>query len=247
MDLYNFVKKYDLETIKIIEQTKDFQYIHLNKAWEEINSLIISKNLSETYKYNFLFIIIQTALISFQLSWKWENWWWEISNKILVDIDFLENPCSIEKWESFLLSCKNNRRLMNTKLTRLKKIILCYNKFNSIEKINYFYENMQELNIILSQIMNQNKISKTILFAVKMFWYWSRIIFEKFIPYPYEVQIPIDSRLEKIYFSQNLGNIASKKEILEYFNKLSIENNIPPLHLDWLLWIEYWYKHMIIY
>ena len=53
----------------------------------------------------------------------------------------------------------------------------------------------------ISKIMNKSDESKTITFAVKMFGYGSRTVFAKFVKYPIDIQIPVDSRLKKIYYS----------------------------------------------
>jgi len=67
MKLKEFLKSYNLEKAREIEETKDRQFIALKKNWEKIDSITDIKKI-ETYKVNYLYMIIQTALISFQLS-----------------------------------------------------------------------------------------------------------------------------------------------------------------------------------
>lgn len=62
---------------------------------------------------------------------------------------------------------------------------------------------MFEFNAKIAQIMNQKQDAKTIVFTTKMFGYGARIVFEKIIKYPFEIQIPLDSRLTRIYFHEN--------------------------------------------
>lgn len=242
MELEEFIKNYNIESIKQIEENKDRQFITLKNNWDKIVS-IISTDKIELYKTNYLYMIIQTALISFQLSGKWEDWWTEISTAISNNPNILEDNNNLKRWESFINSCKNNKRLVAMKLWRLKKLDLYKEKFNSLEKMDHLYQNMNDLNKGLWIIMNQELTSKTIVFAVKMFWYGARFIFDKFIPYPFEIQIPVDSRIEKIYMERTWKEKYTKKEVMDFFYNLSKSFNIPPLHLDWLLWIEYWYNH----
>lgn len=102
---------------------------------------------------------------------------------------------------------------------------------------------MKLFNKNISEIMSQKEDAKTIVFTTKMFWYWCRIIFKEFIKYPFDLTIPIDSRIIKIYEKETkkLNNI---KEIKKYFYDLSIEYNIPQLHLDSILWIWYWNNYI---
>jgi DNA-(apurinic or apyrimidinic site) lyase len=84
--------------------------------------------------------------------------------------------------------------------------------------------------------MNQTKDAKTIVFAVKIFSYWARNYFDKFIEFPFEIEIPIDSRLEGIY---EIYNSDKNMKIKEFYKILSKKLNIPPLHLDAIIWCNY--------
>lgn len=182
-------------------------------------------------KWDILFAVTQNALISYQLSGTWENRWIEFSNYLIDNIDkFLSNNFLF--WQKFLNNCRNNRRFVNNKLVRIKKSLVLY----EVIKNNWknLYENMTELNNILASSMNQKLYSKTIVFAVKMFWYWSRIKY-KFIPYPFEIDIPVDSRITKIYLQEIKKDKVKSSEIITYFRQLSEDLWIPPLHLDSIL------------
>jgi DNA-(apurinic or apyrimidinic site) lyase len=39
---------------------------------------------------------------------------------------------------------------------------------------------------------------KTMTFAIKMFGYGARVVFDKFVKYPMNIKIPVDSRIMKI-------------------------------------------------
>jgi N-glycosylase/DNA lyase len=67
-----------------------------------------------------------------------------------------------------------------------------------------------------------------------------------------EISIPIDSRIKKIYLTMTpfvkgemkgdfLHNITDT-QIQAYFQNLSKKYNIAPLHLDSILWLDYWSK-----
>jgi DNA-(apurinic or apyrimidinic site) lyase len=89
--------------------------------------------------------------------------------------------------------------------------------------------------------MNQKPDAKTIVFAIKMFSYWARNIFN-FNEFPKNITIPIDSRLEKLY--KKYSNINSEewvnnKEVKKYYSDLSERLKIPELHLDAIVWVNY--------
>jgi DNA-(apurinic or apyrimidinic site) lyase len=107
--------------------------------------------------------------------------------------------------------------------------------------------------------MNQKKDAKTIVFAVKMFSYWARNIFW-FKEFPKEIMIPIDSRLEKLFYEfwphpnptpghpsleqssihlDLLWGERGHKEIKNFYKELSEKLNISLLHLDAILWVNY--------
>jgi len=82
----------------------------------------------------------------------------------------------------------------------------------------------------LERNLGIRKYSKTVIFAVKMFGYSCRIIFREFIVYPFEIDIPLDSRIIK--FTQKFTN----KDFLGFWRDISIKSGVPPLHIDSILW-----------
>jgi len=72
-------------------------------------------------------------------------------------------------FEDFIPNSKNNKRFIDTKLNRVKKLDIFYKEF--IEKTDFYYKNMEVLLKDLAKIMNQKTDAKTIVFAIKMFSY----------------------------------------------------------------------------
>lgn len=238
LTLDDFIKWYSIYDVLEIEK-KDDQYKAIWHLWNSLVKLNKCSCNDVLLKY-FFDLIITNSLISYQLSWKWENWWIEFSDFFSSNHNLnYDYYCDI--WIDFLMSCKNNRRLLNWKISRLKKI---YNFISNISLCNYkkYIENPVLLNYDLSKFMKQAIDAKTIVFAVKMFWYGVRNTCNKEFIFPIDIKIPVDSRIEKIYYFSNPGISSSKKsEIINYFDNLSIKYSIPPLHLDSLIWIKYWY------
>ena len=95
----------------------------------------------------------------------------------------------------------------------------------TVEELKSFCQNPTLLLDYLSENLRQEKSAKTLVFAVKMFIYACRIATGGKLVAPFEIEIPLDVRLRKIAPS------------LEFWRNLSREVNIPPLHLDTLVWV----------
>jgi len=222
--LYNKLKKYSLESVIELEKT-DRQFLALQK-------LYISKKFDDG---DYLFLTIANALVCYQLSGRGEDYWEEFVNSVrdlkINSFDDIE-----EFFVLFLPESKNNKRLVNIKLKRIKKLCNFYNR-----DINWkhYYQNMDILAQDLSSVMNQKITDKTIVFAVKMFGYAGRNVFGYVEYYPDVLVLPLDSRLKNIYKKYTKNKEYSKKDIQKFYLVLSQKLNIPPLHLDTVLWLNY--------
>lgn len=219
---------------KLYEKIKHFTFLDALKFENNDRQFIALKKLYENYgnsnKYKFLALIICNSLICYQLSWKWEDYWEEFSEFFSIKNNF-ENI--VEEVSLFMKNSKNNKRLIDIKIRRLEKLKNFIMGFEWKEK--YYYENMIILRNDLAKIMNQKQDSKTIVFAVKMFGYWARNIYD-FIEYPRDINIPLDSRLKFLFEKYKWDYVDINKFYLDLSNKL----NMSPLHLDWIIWNLYY-------
>jgi len=236
MDLHTYVKQFSLEQIIEIEES-DLQFLHLQNARKNIKQKFWN---GKSIQNLFLFLIVQNSIISYQIAWSGELWREEFSEKIYQDFAillqlFIDQKDNTDRRYSFLTSSKYNKRLYNLKTNRLKRfetiksdLKLMEDSFSRLE----YYQDMVKLFENIKKTLKSD--GKTTCFAVKMFGYWARVVFEEFIYYPDTIQIPIDSRLQKIYSLQN-----TNLDIKSFFDKISNDNKIPALHLDSLLRIDY--------
>jgi len=241
MQIKDFIKEYTLQDILIIEQNEE-QYRSLEDARKNIISHKLQLDHSLQSKL-FLSLILQNALISYQVAWSWPDRWAEYSHKIIQNFHLLYDiQDTTQRWYNFITTSRYNKRLYNAKRKRIQR----YNQtFNTLYNKNYelYYTDLSQLTQDLAQAMNQSTQAKTITFATKMFGYGLRIVWASFTNYPYDVGIPVDSRLLQIYqkYEEKTQDI---QKVQQYFNKIAQENKIPPLHLDSLLWIVYRKNHM---
>ncbi|AXI25523.1 N-glycosylase [Methanofervidicoccus sp. A16] len=208
------IKSLGIESARLIEEKIDLQYIYL-------------KNLKERLDNDELFLklIILNALVSYQLSTTGERWWKEFSEYPWEDI----SGDTLEEYIRFLSNSKGNRRFLEGKIKRLYKLKYLLSTL-SLERFKNYYNNMELLRNSLAKVLNTKGSSKTVVFAVKIFGYGGRMVFNRFIPYPYTVEIPKDSRIEK-YTAK-----FTKGDVLKFWNEVAIESGVPPLHIDSLLW-----------
>jgi len=212
--LKNLLKDIGIEGARIIEERVDQQF----KALEYLHKNLQNNEL-------FIKLVIANALVSYQLSSTGENWWWEFSKYFSK-----KRKISIyQAYKEFLPSSKTNKRLVNVKLSRLEKV----NSFLeglTLDELKAYYQNMLKLNLDLANILNADKSAKTIVFAVKMFGYASRIVFDEFISYPMEIAIPKDVRIS------NYTKRFTSEDPTGFWNRIAKEVKIPPLHIDSILW-----------
>jgi len=216
--LFEKLKKYSISDAIKIEES-DRQFIALNNLYQNIQN-----------KDFYLPLIISNSLICYQLSWKWEDYWEEFSE--YFSKNFVDEKNFLDELKKFLENSKNNKRFFKIKSKRLEKNFNFIEKFFGKEK--FFYLNMIFLRDELAKNMNQNISAKTIVFAIKMFSYWARNIFN-FQKFPEEIKIPIDSRLENLF--EKYWEWEKNSKI--FYSELSKKLKIPELHLDAILWVNY--------
>jgi len=231
IQLKNFLNKYNVQKAKELQHL-DPQFLALQDCRNNVKNK--DRNL-------FSFLIIQCALVSYQIAWTGELWrtefWEKIKNnrEILLDMR-TNNQSNTERRFKFLKSSKNNKRIYNIKKNRIEKI---NQLLNSEKNFLQYHDKLEQLNEILAKAMNTNTYSKTIVFSIKMFWYAYTIITWKDINYPMSINIPIDSRIKKIYTLNTNKPSSDILQISKYFENLSKEFNISPLDLDTILRLDY--------
>lgn len=245
MHLENYIQQFTLDQILEIEH-QDEQRISLARAWKAIE---LQTTLPREIRQNiFIFLVIQNALVSYQVAGSWPAWRNEFSEKIPAHIDHIhrqmtKNISLRERRLQFLLDSRHNKRLYNNKADRIAKSEKLYEHWDITDKTFSFkeiYTDMFSLNKEIAHIMWQSPDAKTITFATKMFGYAASIVYGLHVEYPMDVRIPVDSRLQQIYKKHFPGHTDNEKTIQAYFQNLAESSAIPPLHLDSLLWIEYW-------
>jgi len=162
----------------------------------------------------FFKLALVNALLSYQLPSKGEVYWERFAS-------FFSQRKDPTHFEEFLRLY--NARFLGAKLRRLKKALRAVKKLD-LKALRRLCLDPARLALFLAREMGQKPSDKTVLFAVKIFLYACRIAGGKAAVAPFELGVPLDSRLKKISPDG------------EFFNSLARKLNIPPLHLDAILW-----------
>nr|MDD3719783.1 N-glycosylase/DNA lyase [Candidatus Gracilibacteria bacterium] len=217
--IYNLLKNYTIEDALNIEK-QDLQYKSLEKLYKNIQK-----------KSDFLSLILANSIVCYQLSSTGEKYWEEFatyfSNRNLSD-------GIISELSQFLPNSKGNKRFVDTKIGRLKKLELLLSKFE--KQLDFDSNNIILLRDELASTMNQKIDAKTIVFAIKMLLYGLSIINNgKTIICPFKIEIPIDSRLTQIFEKYK----EDYTDIKLFYNDLSKKLQIPEIHLDAIIWVNF--------
>ncbi|WP_456365718.1 N-glycosylase/DNA lyase [Thermococcus sp.] len=175
----------------------------------------------------FLKLVVANSIVSYQLSGKGEDWWWEFSRW------FSKGLCGrgiAEAYARFLPNSRTNRRLTAGKLRRLEKLEPLLKELTIEDLKAYYFGGMTRLREDLATALGSSKSAKTVVFAVKMFGYAGRIAFGEFIPYPMGIEIPADVRINA--YTKHLTN----EPPVSFWNRVAEETGVPPLHIDSILW-----------
>jgi DNA-(apurinic or apyrimidinic site) lyase len=239
--LHKFTAKYTLEQIIDIEH-QDEQFLALQKSRDIIKQYDNSKKAQEL----FIFLTVQNALIAFQIAGSGPLRRKEFADKIKENFHILKKlqRNNTQRRYEFLINSRYNKRLYNNKRKRLDKFV---QQRPDTQNFIPLYEDMHTLRNLLTKTMEQDPKSKTILFTIKMFGYATRIVTNKFVYYPQNIPIPVDSRLIKIHQTieeKDKAKTSEQKKIVNqkiqsWYQTIADTYNIPPLHLDSLIRIKY--------
>jgi len=216
-ELISILKAFSLEDVLIFEEKYDEQY----KAIKHLAFFQENPDLTNI-------IVLLNALVSYQLNCFGEDYWWEFSNYF----SRVKISSPIEDMISFLKRSSCNKRLLDVKISKLKgSRIIVETIRNNTRK---YAEDLLTLWRIIYTSLKMKREAKTVVFSIKMFNYSTRITFGKRFIIPFEIPIPLDSRILKITYS-----LGVKGNEIEFWHNISKEVGIPPLHLDSLLWVSF--------
>ena len=216
--LINVLRMFSIDDVLEFEENFDEQYKALRRLYHHLEDPSL-----------FLSLVILNAIISYQLNCRGEEYWQEFSVFFSRNELPTENPCDMML--HFLERSKCNKRLVRQKIARIHRA--CGSVIDLCRNWHSLLEEQTKIVYVLAEALQTSLDSKTVVFAVKMANYGLRIITNRRLIAPMEVDIPLDSRIARITKALKIGN--PKK----FWREISRRIGIPPLHIDSLLWIAY--------
>jgi len=227
--LGHLLKELGLEYFLELE-TLDPQYRHL-------------KNLSTRFSVKELALIsILGSIVAYRLSKRGEEYWKELVDYFSRTSAVRDSTSLVKDFMEFLQLSEANKLLLRQKLNRIERLVR--RKFHE-RLLKHFDEYAQDLSKLwddLAASLNANKEAKTVVFAVKMFYYAVRAASDQLLEIPYEIPIPVDLRVLRT--SYKLGLISNYKFSQKHvkivqsaWHRVAEISGIPPLHIDVLLWM----------
>ncbi len=188
-------------------------------------------------------LTILNALSAYQLSAPGEEYWWEFAR-------YSFKPGSpddlVGSFISFLSSSRGNIASRDKKISRVRRLLTPQAHIEIYAKIDEISRNPEILREILSRSLGKEGYEKTIVFAVKMFYYVSRICGYK-PTIPRTIEIPIDRRVAAVTYTSGIADALGRdpvEEIMRNYReaqkawaRVSEISGIPMINLDSILWL----------
>lgn len=177
---------------------------------------------------DFYDLIVFNALISYRLRITGEAYWDLFANSVKEG----------EACETIIEFLKKHRALgINGKIRRL--MALKGAGFRVSANLDAYKHDPYILLTDLSKVLNSDRTAKTLIFAVKMFYYAVMVREKERIRLDMKLPVPVDSRLIRITRSLGLVSDVHRPKAMEIqraWGVISRIAGIPPLNIDSLLW-----------
>ncbi len=188
-------------------------------------------------------LAVLNALSAYQLSASGEEYWWEFARYLFTPSD----PDSLARsFISFLASSRGNVASKDKKISRVRRLIASQTHIEIYAKMGEISKNLESLRLLLSRSLGKTGYEKTIVFAVKMFYYVSRICGYKPV-LPKNIEIPVDRRVAAVTYSSGIADTSRPnpvEEIMRNYREaqrawavVSEISGIPMINLDSIIWL----------
>ena len=187
------------------------------------------ERVSKRWGVKALPIVIANALVSYRLSGTGEKYWTEFA-------DFFERAePTLENFEAFLRSSKYNKTLIEQKIRRVRRA------WPAISNLGPEASNLDELRALLSRALRAKGSEKTIVFALKMTYYFFKSMGKEVKG---DVPLPIDLRIATVTCASGLLKASPdeimgklRDEAIRKWREVAKMTNVKMVNLDAILWL----------
>jgi len=191
------------------------------------------------------------SIISYRLSGRGEDYW----NEFALYVSKASEPKSlidaVKLVTSFLTTSKINVALRTVKVSRLLRASVA--RVLEPSRIVEQTSDLRNFAKELAASLKSKWSSKTIVFSLKMICYAYRAYYGKPIIAPFNIPIPVDSRIAKISWASGIAEIEGRdvkswsdvikvitskpRNVQRAWSLIAKRCRMPPLHLDSILWL----------
>ena len=197
------------------------------------------KYIVDRHGYKSLAIVVANSIVSYRLSSRGEDYWVEFSREISsVDINSAEDIISFMSY--FLPTSRGNRFLIKQKITRLRKALsIIASIYDNPHKYVDLYRLLQEL----SQALEAEIYSKTVVFSVKMAYYTHRLLGASIVNGD-KIPVPVDKRISLLTSTSSIIDYPPSLILSKYqvdassaWMRVAQRAGIESVSIDALLWL----------
>jgi len=200
-----------------------------------------------------LTLVALNSLISYRLGGRGEDYWSEFALFISKVSEPKNLRDAVKLVISFLSSSRINITLRRSKVSRLLRasVINVLEPWTIVKYVKS--RNLRNLARSMASSLKTKWTSKTVVFAIKMLCYAYRAYKGKPLIAPFNIPIPMDSRIAKLSWTSGIVDVIDEeplswsKVVKAITSKPSLTQRawsrvakicgIPPIHLDSILWL----------
>ncbi len=188
-------------------------------------------------------LAVLNSLVSYRLSSRGEDYWMEFSRHPFKP----GNPDDLAgEFMDFLANSKCNKLLRDVKALRIRKLLNSKAHVEIYVRFHDLLRDLKGLREVIRRALNVEGDEKTVVFAIKMFYYASRVCGNYIVP-PMDIELPVDRRVAAVSYTSGIidGESAmvieelmrNHKTVQRAWMEVSRLSNIPSLNLDSIIWI----------
>ena len=243
----------ELRVAKVAKAFKEAGSLNFAKVFEEVDPQMgVARKLCGVAGALTPLLLAINACVSYLLTGRGEEYWSSFARYVASVRSYPRNYLEvIELVKDFVSRSRYHARGRVAKLSRLSKLLKC-RVLSKFEDPNLeFIRDPRTLLKTLVGCLGSSEYSKTLVFAVKMYYYGIKACYGKNMVLPRSIKIPVDRRIAYLTYTSGMvevGDEVGREDIIETlmkrsrivrlaWDRVSALSEIPPLHLDAPLWI----------
>jgi len=243
----------ELRIARVAEAFKEAGGLGFAKAFEEADpQMKAAEKLCGTSGSLTPLLLAINACVSYVLAGRGEEYWNSFAD-FIASAGKLPNSYLdvIELVMEFVSKSKYHGLAKAAKLSRLSKLLRCSALRRFEDPRAEFTKDPRSLLRALAECLRSSEYAKTVVFAVKMYYYGFKACLRADMVLPKEIKVPVDRRVAYLTYTSGMLEVSgdlSREEIIRklmshaeavrfVWDRVAELSDIPPLHLDAPLWI----------